>query len=95
MIINPNGYEIVREKKNGSVGTVEKAMSLGIEDAIKDKGRECDYEFNIKEKKGMRFILCEVKVDNGYFISYQHPAGERQNLSEIERDAYKFLLERL
>lgn len=95
MIILPNGYEIVREKKKTFRGTVEKAMSVGFEDAMQDKGKECDYEFKIQERKGVKYILCEVKLENGFFIGYQHKANESLDLSEIERNAYKFLLEKL
>lgn len=93
MIILPNGYEVVREKKIGSRGTVEKAMSIGFEDAIRDKGIECDYEFRIGKKDGVRVVLCEVKLDNGYIIHYK--ADEAPDLNQIERDSYQFLIERL
>jgi len=93
MITTPQGYEIVT--KNKHEGTVEKAISIGFEDAIKDKGRECDYEFKISEKKGRKFILCEAKIDNGYFFSIHYKLSEKPNLTDIERQAYKFLLERL
>lgn len=75
--------------------TAEKAISIGFEDAMEDKGRECDYEFTIEERKGKKFIYCEVKLENGFHFTYQHPAGETPNLSELEREAYTFLLERL
>jgi len=95
MIISPNGHELVTRKKDGSKGTVEHAMAVGFEDAIKDKDRECDYEFTIEDKNDVKHILCEVKLDSGYYIDFKHPVNEKQNLSEIERDAYKFLLEKL
>ncbi len=94
-IILPNGYEVIREKKAGAKGTVERAMSIGFEDAIRDKGKECDYEFRVGEKDGFNVVIGEVKVDNGYFIHYKHKEGDKLNLNEIERDAYKFLIERL
>ncbi len=93
MIISPNGYELVTEKKPGSKGTVEKAMSIGFEDAMKDKGIECDYEFRIGKKDGHRVVLCEVKIDNGYMIHYKE--DEAPSLNQIEKDSYQFLIERL
>lgn len=95
MIILPNGYEAIREKKRTFKGTVEKAISNGFEDAMKDKDRECDYEFTIETRKGVKYILCEVKVDNGYNMFFKHKESELPDLSEIERNSYKFLLERL
>lgn len=93
MIITPSRYEIIREKKAGSKGTVEKAMSIGFEDAMKDKGKECDYEFRIGKKDGHRVVLCEVKIDNGYMIHYRE--DETTDLNQIEKDSYQFLIERL
>lgn len=83
------GYEIVT--RNKYEGTVEKAISNGFEDAIKDKGRECDYVFNISKRKGRKYILCEAKVGNGYFFSIHYALNEKPNLAHIERQAYKFL----
>lgn len=95
MIILPNGYEVVREKKPWAKGTVIRAMSNGFEDAIRDKGKECDYEFQHGQKDGFDVVLCEIKVDNGYVMHYKHKPNETPNLNEIERDCYKFLIERL
>lgn len=96
MIITPNGYELVY--KEGYDNTVEKALSNGFEDAMKDKGRECDYDFTIEEKKGVKYIWCEVKLDQGYHLTHSHKAGEKPSkadLNDIERNAYQFLLEKL
>lgn len=93
MIIEPSRYEIITEKRAGSKGTVEKAMSIGFEQAMKDKGRECDYEFRVGKKDGHRVVLCEVKLDNGYMIHYRE--DESPDLKTIEKDSYQFLNERL
>ncbi len=93
MITTPQGYEIVTKSKYE--GTVEQAISNGFEDAIKDKGKECDYEFKINTNKGRKFILCEVKIDNGYFFSIHYPVNDKPKTEDIERQAYKFLSEKL
>lgn len=98
MLITPNGHELVYREEPDYDGTVEKALSNGFEDAIKDKGRECDYEFTIEEKKGVKYIWCEIKIDNGYDLTHSHPVKEPpsdQDLHDIERNAYQFLLEKL
>ena len=94
MRIEPIKSEPTNEKLSFK-NTAEKAISNGLEDAMNDKGRECDYEFTIEEKNGVKYIFCEVKLENGYQFMIKHPAEEDPNLPEIERQAYQFLLERL
>lgn len=95
MIITPNGYEVDRPSKRTYEGTAEKAISNGFEDAMRDKGRECGYEFTIETKSGVKYIHCEVKLENGYEVQFKHKANAEPDLTSIERQSYQFLLERL
>lgn len=77
-------------------GTVEKAISQGFESAMKDRGTQCDYEFRINSENGVKRILCELKLDNGYFLTFTHDGDPtKRSLSKIEKDAYQFLTDKL
>lgn len=95
MIITPNGAEPVKKQTHDFNNSVEQAISNGLEDAMEDKGRECDYEFTIQTRNGIKRVLCEIFVDNGYMIPFEHEEDEHVDLAEIERSSYQFLLERL
>lgn len=95
MIITPNGMEPVYKEKKTFEGTIEKAMSNGLEDAMKDKGRECDYQFTIEKKGNVKRVLCEIFLENGFLLPYEHDINEKPDLKEIERESYQFLLEKL
>lgn len=95
MIITPSGMEPVYKEKKSYEGTIEKAMSIGLEDAMKDKGRECDYQFTIEKKGNIKRVLCEIYLENGFLLPYEYDTTSPPDLKEIERKSYQFLLEKL